>query len=182
MADNHQYFVVDKIKAGDTEAFRGLFRMYYPSVLAFVEGFVKDRGIAEDIVQDVFVKLWIYRASLDATRPIRGYLFLLSRREVCSWFRKEVTVQKLISGLAGDELYQLQDTPEKDASEMEELRKTAERIVEAMPEKRRHVFILSRREGLKIQEIADRLGISPRTVNKHIQLALRTLRLNMNKI
>ena len=181
MTENRTYFVLDKIKAGDASAFRGLFRMYYPSLLAFVEGFVKDREVAEDIVQDVFMKIWIYRSSLDGSRPLRSYLFLLCRREVCSWFRKEVTVQRFMSGLDRDEIDRIAGSDNRDPLELDELSKIADKIIAEMPQKRREVFVLSRREGLQINEIAEKLAISPRTVNKHIQLALRSLRAHLNK-
>ena len=155
--------------------------MHYPSLLAFVEGFVKDKEVAEDIVQNVFMKVWIYRSSLDETKPLRGYLFLLCRREVCNWFRKEVTIQRFMSGLEREEIDRMAASESQDPLEMDELEKIAERIIDQMPAKRREVFVLSRREGLKIEEIAERLGISPRTVNKHMQLALRSLRMNLNK-
>ncbi len=99
MTEDKTYFIADRIKSGDATAFRGLFRMHYPSLLAFVDGFVKDKEVAEDIVQNVFMKVWIYRSSLDVAKPLRGYLFLLCKREVCYWFRKEVTVQRFMSGL-----------------------------------------------------------------------------------
>lgn len=181
MTEDKTYFIADRIKSGDATAFRGLFRMHYPSLLAFVEGFVKDKEVAEDIVQNVFMKVWIYRSSLDVAKPLRGYLFLLCKREVCNWFRKEVTVQRFMSGLGREEIDRLAASESPDPLEMDELKKIADKTIDQMPAKRREVFVLSRREGLKIEEIAERLGISPRTVNKHMQLALRSLRMNLNK-
>ena len=181
MTDNQTYFIADRIKAGDAIAFRSLFRMHYPSLLAFVEGFVKDKDVAEDIVQNVFMKIWVYRDSLDTAKPLRGYLFLLCRREISSWFRKEVAVQRFMSGLDRSEIEALAMSESSDPAELEELGRIADSVVASMPQKRREVFTLSRHDGLEISEISQRLGISPRTVNKHIQLALRTLREALNK-
>lgn len=176
MTEDQAYFVADKIKSGDPTAFRTLFRLYYPSLLSFVEGFVKDRTVSEDIVQNVFMKIWLYRASIDGSKPLRGYLFLLCRREVCSWFRKEVAVQRFVSGYDREEIDRLASVNTSDTAELNELSRIASEMVARMPEKRREVFILSRREGLTANEIALRLGMSQRTVNKHIQLALRSIR------
>ena len=181
MSEDQAYFIADKIKSGDSAAFRALFRLYYPSLLSFVEGVVKDRTIAEDIVQTVFMKIWLYRSSIDGSKPLRSYLFLLCRREVCSWFRKEVAVQRFVSGYDREEIDRFASTPVSDSAELDELSRIASDVVARMPQKRREVFILSRREGLTINEIAVRLGISPRTVNKHIQLALRAMRSALGK-
>ena len=179
--DNQAYFMADKIKAGDAGAFRSLFRLLYPSLLTFTEGFVKDRDVAEDLVQNVFMKIWVYRSSLDVTRPLRGYLYLLCRREVCNWFRREVTLQRFVNGLSREDVEKLATPDMADTAELDELSQMAERLIAQMPPKRREVFVLSRREGLSIDEIAVRLNISPRTVNKHMQLALRSMRAMISK-
>ena len=172
--------VVVRIKAGDTEAYRQLFREYYPSVLAFVNGFVKDRSAAEDISQDIFIKVWIYRMSMDPEKPVRSYLFLIAKRHITNWFRKNQIIQNLVAEVPGHELEKLEDiTAENDG--IEELRLMAGKVVTTMPFKRRQVFMLSKREGLSAEEIGMRLGISPRTVNKHIQLALRHIRSEIKK-
>ena len=181
MTEDRTYFIADKIKSGDANAFRGLFRMYYPSLLSFAEGFMKDKVVAEDIVQNVFMKVWIYRSSIDETKPLRGYLFLLCRREICSWFRKEVTLQRFVSGLDRSEIERLAGADTSVAEEVDELGKIAEKIISQMPAKRREVFMMSRRDGMQISEIAEVMKISPRTVNKHIQLALRTMRSSLNQ-
>ena len=168
------YSIVERLKAGEREAYRSLFLLYYPSVLSFVRGFTKDSSIAEDIAQDVFMKIWIYRSSLDEDKPIRNYLFLLSRRQLCSWFRKKVTLQKYIIELSEEELENIID--EYESEDANELMSLAMEIIGKMPEKRRCAFILSRSKGLPSDEIAKQMGISRRTVDKHLELALRTLR------
>lgn len=181
MAGEYSHFIATRIKQGDTDAFRTLFRMHYPSLVCFVERFVKDKDIAEDIVQSIFIKVWIYRSNLDETKPLRNYLFLLCRREVCNWFRREVVVQRFLSGMDTEEINEsLYGGNIIDDLELKDLKRISDEIVNNMPDKRREVFILSRKAGLSIDEIAERLNISPRTVNKHLELALRTLRTHLN--
>jgi len=176
----NSHTMVKNLKEGNTDAFRQLFRQYYPSVLAFVTGFVKDPELSEDIAQEVFMKVWIYRSSLEPSKPIRNYLYLLARRHICSHFRKTVTLQKYISDISTEELEELISI--YDNTDAVELQRIAEEIVGSMPEKRRLVFTLSRGEGMTVDEIADRLGVSVRTVEKHIQLALRTLRSKLRNL
>lgn len=87
-------YLVAAVKRGDLKAYEQLFMYYYPIVRAFVLGFVKIDEQAKDIAQDVFMKLWQYRESLDAAKPIKPYIFLLARREVCSYFRNKQTVME----------------------------------------------------------------------------------------
>lgn len=87
-------YLVAAVKRGDLKAYEQLFMHYYPIVRAFVLGLVKIDEQAKDISQDVFMKLWQYRESLDASKPIKPYVFLLARREVCSYFRNKQTVME----------------------------------------------------------------------------------------
>ena len=92
MSQMPEPYLVAAVKRGDLKAYEQLFMHYYPIVRAFVLGFVKIDEQAKDIAQDVFMKLWQYRESLDAAKPIKPYVFLLARREVCSYFRNKQTV------------------------------------------------------------------------------------------
>lgn len=94
MSQMPEPYLVAAVKRGDLKAYEQLFMHYYPIVRAFVLGFVKIDEQAKDIAQDVFMKLWQYRESLDAAKPIKPYIFLLARREVCSYFRNKQTVME----------------------------------------------------------------------------------------
>lgn len=94
MSQMPEPYLVAAVKRGDLKAYEQLFMHYYPIVRAFVLGFVKIDEQAKDIAQDVFMKLWQYRGSLDAAKPIKPYIFLLARREVCSYFRNKQTVME----------------------------------------------------------------------------------------
>ena len=174
MGNTESYSIVGRIKEGDKGAFREIFRLYYPSIHTFITGFTKDPSLADDIAQDVFMKVWIYRNSLDAEMPIRSYLFLLARRQICSWFRRKLTLQKYIVELSEQELESIIE--DGDLAETAELQAMAEEIIANMPDKRRMAFVLSRGKGLSSEDIAEIMNISPRTVHKHLELAMKTLR------
>ena len=174
MRNSESYSIVRRIKEGDKAAFREIFRLYYPSIHTFITGFTKDATLAEDIAQDVFMKVWIYRSSLDEEMPIRSYLFLLARRQICSWFRRKLTLQKHIVELSEQELESIIE--DSNLTEATELQAIAEEIIANMPDKRRTVFVLSHGKGLSSDDIAEIMNISPRTVHKHLELATKTLR------
>ena len=166
--------VAQAIKQGDFGANERLFVRYYAIVRTFICGFVKDEEKAKDIAQDVFMKLWQYRDSIDCNYSVKHYLFLLARREVCSYFRTKK--EQMYRNADGLDDVQIPDNSLQLGLAGSELQTTIERIVEAMPPQRKAVFVLSRSEGLSNKEIAQRLNLSVRTVDKHIELALRSIR------
>lgn len=166
--------VAESIQQGDFEAYKRLFVRYYAVVRTFVGGFVKDEEVAKDIAQDVFMKLWQYRNSIDCTLSIKHYIFLLARREVCSWFRTKR--EQMYRNSEDVESVQISDDSLQQSLERGDLQSTIERIIDAMPPQRKTVFRLSRIDGLSNKEIAEHLNISVRTVDKHIELALQNIK------
>lgn len=157
---------------GNEKAFDALFVDYYPKVLRFVMCFCHDKSEAENIVQELFMELWIKRERFTKIENLDNYLFISARNSaihyvkqslVCSDEESACNVQSnYISGdmkLCYEELY---------GFIMSE--------IGSMPEQRRRVFVMSRVDGLNNSEIAQLLGISKRTVETHISLALVQLK------
>lgn len=168
--------LVIRLKRNDLKSYELLFHKYYNLFLAFTQGFVKERAAAEDIMQEIFMRLWIYRERLDEHRSIYNLLFTMTKHRIYDHFRRMYnigTVQQPITEKmeAGEE-----STLEIDA---ETMRQTIARRVADMPPQRQRIFVMSHDENLSRQEIAERLGLSVRTVDKHLELALRELRIHL---
>ena len=159
-------------------AYEKIFHKYYPMVLNFMKGMMKDFVVAEDVAQNIFMKLWINRYSLNKSQSLRNYLCVMARNEVINILSSKAS--RLTSSHP-----QVPDRPsyETTAEEWINFSEANARIIsniEAMPPQRRAIFKMSRYEHLSNMEIAVRMNISLRTVEKHIELALKDLRKSMN--
>ena len=165
-----EQLLLRQLREGDMGSYETLFHRYYPTFFAFARGMLKDAGAAEDIIQNVFMKIWIHREALDETMSIKNYIYVLSKREVFNYLRAKYNTHVVLT----EDMMTLEQS--SSTTDYRELREAVQSVIDTMPPKRRSVFCLSRFKSLTNQEIADKLGISIRTVEKHIELALRTFK------
>ena len=159
------------IAAGDQQAFEALFRAHYRPLCAFARQYVKDPDQAEDLVQDLFFRLWQEREKVQVTVSIKAYLFTSVRNRCLNALAGQGRLRALDEN-RDDRLQEETVTEEERTHRLARVHAA----IEALPEERGKVFKLSRYEGLKYQEIADRLGISVKTVENQMGKALKTLR------
>lgn len=162
--------LLSRIAAGDNEAFKTLFEMFYPKVKIFLVKFLKDENTAEDISQDIFVKIWTYREALPDIRSFNTYLYRMTRNAALNHLRgnhSKIDISKM-SVLDDKDIEAEYQTKEKELL----IRLT----VEHMPPQRQRIFKMSREQGLSNDDIALKLGISKKTVENNITLALKDLR------
>lgn len=168
--------LIKALKGGDKESFRKLIDSSYSLYFSFALALVKDREAAKDILQDVFLKLYLHRQDIDETMNLRNYLFKSVRLEVKNHLRLAFNARRkdgfpedrLIADLYNVIYYDDTVSSVNDA-------------LAAMPPVRKAVFVMSRMDGRSNAEIAARLGISVRTVEKHIELAKRDLRESLHE-
>lgn len=162
--------LLSRIAAGDNEAFKTLFEMFYPKVKIFLVKFLKEENTAEDISQDIFVKIWTYREALPDIRSFNTYLYRMTRNAALNHLRgnhSKIDISKM-SVLDDKDIEAEYQTKEKELL----IRLT----VEHMPPQRQRIFKMSREQGLSNDDIALKLGISKKTVENNITLALKDLR------
>jgi RNA polymerase sigma-70 factor (ECF subfamily) len=165
-------------KHNEEEFFESLFKKWYAVLCPFVYRIVRDKEIAQDLVQDVFVKLWEKRAQIEITTSIKSYLFRAcmnaalnhqSSRKKYKETNEEAVVHSLSDSAATD-----------DALHSGELEKRINEAIESLPPACKNVFILSRFEELSYKEIAETLQISIKTVENQMGKALKILRIQLN--
>lgn len=164
------YILFSEIKKGNEAAFRKVYEYYYTRLCFYAGKFIHDPEQARSAVQEVFAGLWIKKEKLNVTYSIKAYLFNSVRNACIDHLRKEKSYNEALAGLNQE------DTVSGDHMETAELNARINRAIQALPEKCREIFVLCRFEELKYAEIAEKLGISVKTVEMQMGIALKKLR------
>lgn len=164
------------LRRGDEAVFDAVFRRWYEPLCHYVARLTDDdMDEAEDLVQQVFVKLWEQRDRLDIAWSLKAYLYKAVHNAALNRLRAANTRSKYLEYNA----VQLENAPIQPDDNARELTERLQKALDMLPPQCRHVFELSRFEDLKYREIADQLGISIKTVETQMGKALRLLRLQL---
>ncbi|SES88374.1 RNA polymerase sigma-70 factor, ECF subfamily [Prevotella sp. kh1p2] len=154
------------------QAFEKLFLKYHGKVLRFVTMFIGDEDEAKDVAQDIFTHLWQKRQSMGNIQNLDNYFYITARNAALRSIRHHIIIERL-----NNQHTEIADVPELDTPEFtSRLEACIREAIDQMPGQRRRIFEMSRYENMSHQEIADKLNISKRTVDKHISLALADIR------
>lgn len=172
--------LVTKLKEGDSFAFEVLFYKYRNKVKGFAVKMVPTQVDPEEIVQEVFVKLWLKKEAVNPEKDFQSYLFSIAKHLILDHLKSAVNRKLYFVGEHFQQDMLAEDTPERTipADAEEKLQK----LIEEIPERRREIFRLSRFEGLSYKQIAERLNISENTVDSQIRNALSFLRKEFRKM
>jgi RNA polymerase sigma-70 factor (ECF subfamily) len=174
--------LIDSINKGELEAFHHLYKEYYPSLCIHAKNFTRNKDIAEEVVQDVFISIWEHKDHLNIESSLKSFLFVSVRNGCLNHLKHLQVVNKFnlyytqllkdaqdlfnVSQETGDSLLMANELEEKISKE-----------IELLPEQCRRIFIMSRYDCLTHQEIADKLGVTINTVHRQTSIALEKLRL-----
>jgi len=173
MEFNNEKQLVKQLSEGDEKAFRTLFMRYYAKVRCFINGLLKSEVEAEDLAQDVFVKVWINRAHFAEVNTFGAYLYVLAKNTVFNYIES-----KRIRKVNLDERPFEEEDNETPYEELvaKDLQLFVNMVIDSMPSQRRTVYRMSRESGLTNDEIAEKLHLAKKTVENHLNLALKELR------
>lgn len=159
---------------GDLNAFNQLFDKYNRKLFFFAKGYLQSAEDAEELVQEVFLKIWEGRSKLKDHLSFNAYLFTITYNAVLKHFRKAGRERKhLEQAMLYNDIYHDETST---SIEYKELLEITNKAIAKLPEKRREVFKLSRMEGLSNSEIAEQLQISKKTVENQIYQSLQFLK------
>lgn len=168
-------FLLSAIQRGDQKAFDALFRRYYPALCAYDHRFV-DLEDAEEIVQDSLLWIWENRENLFIETSLSSYLFKMIYRKALNKLAHIDATQRADTRFYEEMQEMLQDT---DLYQVEELTQRIKDAIATLPESYREAFVMHRFRDMSYKEIAEILGVSPKTVDYRIQQALKQLRVDL---
>lgn len=167
--------LVEKIREGDENAFEELFFEYFYDLCSYALQMTKSNEIAEDIVQEVYYKIWKRRQSWELNSSLKAYLFQSVRNEALNQINHKKFRKNLRGEFASGEKQRITQPDDRKQPNKKLLRQIWA-IVSEMPQRRRSVFVLYRKHGLSYKEIAEVLDLSRKTVENHMGLALNDIR------
>jgi RNA polymerase sigma-70 factor (family 1) len=172
--------LVARLTGSDEAAFRMLYDRYWQRMLVKAYTRLGSHADAEEVVQDAFINLWKRRARLSLRHSFHTYIAAVVRYEVMA--RVALNKHGRHAALEDQHLESLSDDATRQWLAFDDLAEEIEKAVQALPEKCRLVFRLSREEGLSEKQIAGKLAIAPKTVEAHMTKALKSLRTALNHL
>ena len=177
--ENISHELLTRLKNGDMLAFDRVYELYSHKLFSFVSRILKNEAEADDIVQEVFVKIWESRDKLDDHKLLNSYIFTIAYNNSIDLIRKRISNNKYLEHLKNSSVINFTPTIISQI-EFDELNNQAEKLIAKLPERQKQVFLLHKKEGLTYPEIAGQLGISKNTVENHMAKALKYLREHMD--
>jgi RNA polymerase sigma-70 factor (ECF subfamily) len=182
---NEGKLIID-INRGELAAFQQLYNHYYIPLCTYSKRFTRSREIAEEVVQDVFLTLWEQQGRLIITGSLKAYLFASVRNRCLDHLKHLQVVNKFNEHYTlllteAEDLYIFSQESGDAMLIANELEKSVTEAIDSLPEQCRKIFMMSRFEGLRHQDIADSLGVTLNTVQRQMSIALEKLRVVLKK-
>ncbi len=172
--DLQHHIVIGQLKSGQEAALKLLFDRYSDDVYSIAYSVLKDPFESEDVVQEVFIKVWNARFQLDETGNIWSFIYIITKRLALNKLRDLKAQIKNQVVLFETNFAQIGSSDNNTL--VQEILALEHEVLEKLPEQQRKVYVLSRVEGLTYKEIAGQMNIAPNTVKNHIIQALKTFK------
>ncbi|MCX6333059.1 MAG: RNA polymerase sigma-70 factor [Bacteroidia bacterium] len=166
--------IIRRIRQGDKGQFESLFRSSYVSLVRYAKTIIQDHDTAEEIVQDLFFRLWQDRQKIKIESSLNGYLFRAVHNRCLHWLSHSRVVDKHAREMVYRET-EMTESP-LDIIQYNELQQKIAKVIEKLPERCGQIFCMNRFEGLRYTEIAEKLSVSVKTVEANMGRALKEFR------
>lgn len=172
MKDEHTLII--ELMHGSQSAFKAIYDLYAGRLYGFLFSYLRSRSESEDIVQEVFIKLWQSRETIKQTQSLKSLLFVIGRNLIVTAYRRRINMPAFEDYMAYTNA--VADDNGSCTMEYEEFYALVTKTVDALPARQRDIIKLSRQKGLKNKEIAELLGLSEQTVKNQLSLGLKTVK------
>lgn len=175
-ADIDELTILRRFKNGDTQAYLHLYNRYHAGLYYYVLRFVKLPEIAEDVVHDVFLKLWDVREGIQPELFTMGYLYRISRNMVFKMMKKIAADEQMRTSVLSKLEELLPQSLIEENLEWKQYESVLNHAIANLPPQRQRVFNLCRQQGKTYDEAAQLMGISRHTVKEHMMLAMKSIK------
>lgn len=166
--------LVEQLKKGDAEAFDTLFGEYGQKLFGFALKYLKSEAEAEELVQEVFVRVWENRKSLKSEYSFKSYLYTIALNQIRKFFNKQANALRYLTEVKNND--SLLDNNTVDSIDYASVLEHIDELIEKLPERKKLIFIKSRKEGKSSKEIAAELQITVGAVDNQISDAMKIIR------
>ncbi|HCE55984.1 MAG TPA: RNA polymerase sigma-70 factor [Lutibacter sp.] len=173
----NETILISQLKKGNEDAFKYLYKLYYSELCNYASNLCGNNELAKDIVQHIMIKIWKKGSSLNVNISLKSYLYKSVFNHFVDTQRRIVKETKKIDRLKQEALLEFS---EMTSEEIENRYRFIDQEIEKLPKQCKEVFLLGKKDGLKYKEIADKLNISVKTVERHMSIALKKLRKKLN--
>jgi RNA polymerase sigma-70 factor (family 1) len=170
--------IIKNLREGDVLSFDNIFKKYNKKVYYFALSYLKNKEEAEDVVQEVFMNLWKYRDKINEYYVFSKYLFKITYNETCKKFRKQASGKKQLEEVMQN--FTIEDNSTNLDIEYNNLLETANVLIEKLPSRQKNIFLLSIKEQLTNEQIAQQLNISKKTVENYLAKAKTSLKKSLS--
>lgn len=167
---DHYKELINQIKKGQKDAFRKLYDEYAPRIFQFALSYLKRETEAEELVQEVFIKIWEKKENLDDTKNLKSYIFKIAVNTIYQYIRRK-NIENAYKDYIKNHVRSDDNNTWQNVIYNEMLDKL-ESILNELPEQQKRIFYLSKDKGLSNKEIAKKLNLSKRTVENHLYRAI----------
>lgn len=177
--DIYEKILLSALKNGDVKAFDKLFADYGKRLYYFAYGYLKSREDAEGLVQEIFLKIWKNRDNLNPDLSFKAYLFKIAYHFILEFFEKSNRQRAYKHQLLEEAIEFTDETNERLNYQM--LLEKVEILIQKLPSHQKDVLLKRKKEGIPVKEIAEQLGISPKTVENHLTEGIKNLKNGLGK-
>lgn len=167
--------LLQNVSTGSTEAFRRLYYLWEPALSSYLFQVTKSKELTSEIVQDVFLKIWMTRETLHEIKNFKAYLFVISKNQAINALKKSILeLEKFKIFAENPHLY------EDEVDEKKEYQYSLiDEAIDQLPARQKEVFLMHRYDRMTYQEIADRLGIGKESVKSHLSIGIKAVKSNL---
>ena len=168
-----------QMSQGDQVAFTEIFDYYEPRIYPFVLKLTRSETTAEEVVQELFIKIWTSRRDLAKIENHRSYIFRMASNRTANYLRNIANNIRLVQNAAGQVVVEKNTTEE--VIDYKYTQQIINKVVDQLPSQQKAVYNLSRQQGLNSSEISKQMGIAEKTVKKHLTEALKFIRTQLQQ-